>query len=93
MTSEKPENTREQLKRARKLAIVLATTTIISLVLLVYARVQSIEAKRSFEYAVELQKQIDELKRELEQAKQISVAAQEEAMRQTQLAQKEREER
>lgn len=57
MTSEKPDTTKEQLRRARRVALVLATSTAISIILLVYAFIKKDEADYQFERAEQFQQE------------------------------------
>ncbi len=63
---------KDKLKRARRVALVLATVSTICMMLFVYAYVQSIEAKRSFELAVQLKEQLANQKVKAEQNELIA---------------------
>ncbi len=89
---EKPKPTKEAIKRARRLAIVLALSTCITILMFVYAFIKKTEAEHILEKSVELQQQNETLKLQLEQAQQISMAAKHEAIIQREQAQKALEE-
>lgn len=48
MTLEKPDPAKEQIKRARRVALVLATSTVISVLCLAFAFIQKTEADRLY---------------------------------------------
>lgn len=84
--NEQPAEDPEQLKRARKTALVLATSTIVSILFLIYAFLQKLEAdaqsKRAEEYRVEAVL----AKEEAEKQKKIAELGRAEAEQQRNLA-------
>ncbi|MBL7834323.1 MAG: High-affnity carbon uptake protein Hat/HatR [Cyclobacteriaceae bacterium] len=73
---------KRKLQRARRTALVLATATIISILFLIYAFVQKLEADRNFKLAEERRVESDKLRVEADKQRIAAVAAKEEADRQ-----------
>lgn len=63
---------KEQLKRARRVALVLATVTTICMMSFVYAYVQTIEAKRNLDVAVQLKQELENQKAIAERNEQLA---------------------
>jgi hypothetical protein len=61
MTSEKNDSTKEQLKRAHRVTIVLTASTVISILSIVFAFIQKAEADRSRELAIKLAEEASEV--------------------------------
>lgn len=77
---------KRKLQRARRTALVLATATIISILFLIYAFVQKLEADRQRDLAVVLQKQAEDAKLAAQESEKRAVAAKEDAERQREAA-------
>lgn len=56
----KPQPTKEEIRRARKIALVLAVSTIISVLLVVYAVIKKTETDREHALVLELRVQVQE---------------------------------
>lgn len=67
---EKSKPTKEEIKRARRIAIVLAASTVVSILFLVFAFVQKTEADKLQELTLELRVELLEVKEQAEQAQQ-----------------------
>lgn len=84
--SEQPAVDPEQLKRARRTALVLATTTVISILFFIYAFLQKQEADKQFQVAEQYKIEAELAKEEAEKQKKIAELSRAEAMQQRSLA-------
>lgn len=92
MTSNQPETTRPnpsrgELRRARGIAVVLAVSTVVSILCLIYANIKKTEANQLRQVTIELRVQALETKeiaeralQEAEQQRMMAVHSQHEAM-------------
>ncbi|HET9053269.1 MAG TPA: hypothetical protein VFM90_03800 [Cyclobacteriaceae bacterium] len=87
---EKPKSTKEEVKRARRTAIVLAASTVIAILFFVYAFIKKTEADAQRELALKLQMELQEVKEQAEQEKQKAKMQQMVAMEARHEAEKQR---
>jgi hypothetical protein len=88
MLNQIPPQSNFEMKRARKTALVLATTTIISILFLIYAFLQKKEADKQAVIAVEMKMEAEKQREIAEASREMAVLAQQEAERQRILADK-----
>lgn len=72
--------TREQLKRARATALVLATTTVISMLFFVYGQVKSLEAEKNQTLLLHVQEELKEQKEISDRYEQLAKENEEKAL-------------
>jgi hypothetical protein len=84
--NEQPPVDPEQLKRARRTALFLATTTIISILFFIYAFLQKQEADKQFQVAEQYKMELQIAKVEAQRQRAIAELARDEAMKQRELA-------
>ena len=83
---EQPSVDPEQLKRSRRIALVLAASTIVSILFLIYGFLQRLEADKQFKLAVQYKMELIQAKEEAEKMKLIAEAAKAEVQEQRDLA-------
>jgi uncharacterized protein YdbL (DUF1318 family) len=76
----------EQLKRARRTALVLATTTIVSILFFIYAFLQKQEADKQFTIAEQFRVELQIAKDEAQRQRAIAELSRAEAEKQRELA-------
>lgn len=83
---EQPSVDPEQLKRSRRIALVLAASTIVSILFLIYGFLQKLEADKQFKLAVQYKMELTHAMKEVEELRLISDVAKAEAEKQRNLA-------
>jgi energy-coupling factor transporter ATP-binding protein EcfA2 len=81
---------KRKLQRARRTALVLATATVISIMFLIFAFVQKLDADRQRDLAVKLQKQAEEAKLQAQASEKRAVLAKEDADKQRKEAERQK---
>lgn len=81
-----PQVDPEQLKRSRRVAIVLATSTIITILFLIYSFLQKLEADKNYQLAEQYRIEAELAKNEAQKQRDLAEATRAEAEKQRQLA-------
>jgi choline-glycine betaine transporter len=84
--NQQPQVDPEQLKRSRRIAIVLATATIITILFLIYSFLQKLEADKNFELAEKFRMEAQLAQEEAQMQRALAEATKAESEKQRQLA-------